>query len=58
MLSFYLTLVDGEEDKNKLERLYELYRLKMWYTANRILSDGFLAEDAVHDAFIGVAKNI
>lgn len=58
MLSFYLTLVDGENDQNKLEKLYSLYRLKMWYTANRILSDGFLAEDAVHDAFIGVARNI
>lgn len=58
MLSFYLTLVDGEDDKNKLERLYGSYRLKMWYTANRILADAFLAEDAVHDAFVGVAKNI
>ena len=30
----------------------------MWYAANTVLSDAYLAEDAVHNAFIGIAKNI
>ena len=58
MLSFYLTLIDSEEEKSKFEIIYELYSKRMWYTANQILNDSFEAEDAVHNALIGIARNI
>lgn len=58
MLTFYLTLADSPEEKSKLECLYILYKKRMWYTANQILNDAFDAEDAVHNAFVGIAKNI
>lgn len=58
MLSFYLTLIDTEQDKSKFEIIYNLYSKRMWYTANKILNDSFEAEDAVHNALIGIAKNI
>lgn len=58
MLSFYLTLIDTEQDKSKFEIIYNLYSKRMWYAANKILNDSFEAEDAVHNALIGIAKNI
>ena len=58
MLLFYTLLIEEVSDKIKFEKIYNLYRKKMWYTANSVLSDAYLAEDAVHNAFIGIAKNI
>lgn len=58
MLPFYTLIIEEDNDKVKFEKLYTLYRKKMWYAANSVLSDSYLAEDAVHNAFIGIAKNI
>ena len=30
----------------------------MYYTAKRILNDAFIAEDAVHEAFVKIARNM
>lgn len=54
----YLLLIDSEEDKNKFELLYEKYRKLMFYIANKILNDTYLAEDAVHHAFIRIIENL
>ena len=58
MLVFYTLLIEEESDKAKFEKIYTLYRKKMWYVANSVLNDAYLAEDAVHNAFIGIAKSI
>lgn len=58
MLFFYLSLIENESEKEKLIAVYNKYRLKMWYVAKSVLHDDYLAEDAVHDAFIGISKNI
>ncbi|MGN0487183.1 MAG: RNA polymerase sigma factor [Acutalibacteraceae bacterium] len=58
MLLFYTLLIEEDDDKIKFEKIYTLYRKKMWYAANSVLSDAYLAEDAVHNAFIGIAKYI
>lgn len=58
MLAFYTVFMDEDDDRAKFEQVYTLYKKKMWYTANAVLSDGYLAEDAVHNAFVGIAKNI
>lgn len=58
MLLFYTLLLEEDDDKIKFEKIYTLYRKKMWYAANSVLSDEYLAEDAVHNAFIGIAKNM
>lgn len=57
MLTFYLSLLDTEEEKSRFRQIYEKYRLLMWKVANDILKDNDLAEDAVHEAFIRIAKN-
>lgn len=51
-------MIDSEEDKNKFEVLYEKYKYLMYDTANKVLNDKYLAEDAVHDSFVKIAKNI
>lgn len=54
----YLNLIDTEEEKNKFEQIYNNYRHTMYYVAKGILKDNYLSEDAVHNAFINIAKNM
>lgn len=54
----FLMMIDSEDDKHKFVVLYEKYRCLMMAVAVSILKDNYLAEDAVHEAFIKVAKNI
>ena len=58
MLLFYTLLIEEDDDKAKFENIYLLHKKKMWYAANSVLTDPYLAEDAVHNAFTGIAKNI
>lgn len=54
----YLMMIDAEEDKQKFVILYETYRHLMMKVALNVLKDTFLAEDAVHESFIKIAKNM
>ena len=58
MLQFYLSMVETDEDKRLVEFLYKEYRQLMFKTAVSILHNSELAEDAVHDAFLRVLKNL
>lgn len=58
MLTFYLSLIDEEEQKEKFTVLYEMYAGLMLGIAFKYLGDRQLAEDAVHNAFISIAKNM
>ena len=54
----YLQLIDDPSNRSKFERLYIQYRSYMFVIANNILKNEYDAEDAVHQAFISIAKNI
>lgn len=54
----YLTLLDTQEDVSKFEQLYKTYKNRMYYIANSILKDSYLAEDAVHNAFLRLINNL
>lgn len=54
----YLNLIDTEEERSKFEEIYSHYKYVMFYVSRNILDDDFLAEDAVHEAFIKIAENI
>ena len=54
----FLAMIDTDEGKRKFVILYEKYRQTMEKVAYDVLGDHFLAEDAVHDAFIKVALNV
>lgn len=54
----YSAPTGAKTDKQKLTELYEKYRNRMYITACRILDDPYLAEDAVHEAFVAISKNL
>jgi len=51
-------MINNPADENKFTLLYEEYKEKMFYTANKILKDSYSAEDAVQEAFLRVIKNL
>ena len=53
-----MSMIDSDEDKDLFEGLYLKYRKHMKFIAMQILGDEYLAEDAVHNAFLGIAKHI
>lgn len=57
MLITYLALIDTPQEKNGFRKLYEKYSKLMHYAAKRILEDDRLAEEAVQEAFLRIAKN-
>ena len=58
MLSFYLSLVDETNEQDKLVQIYDKYKNLMLSVAHEILNDTYLAEDAVHNAFIKLSHNL
>lgn len=58
MLVFYLAAIDNDESKNKFEYIYHKYYRFMLRTASSIIRDSSLAEDAVHETFVQLRKEI
>ena len=59
MLSFYLSIVETDEDKEKVVFLYENYYSFMCYTAGQVLNHNkFDVEDAVHNAMLKLIENL
>ena len=58
MLALYLAIIDDEDDRVKFEKIYYNYRKRMVYEAYSILHNKADAEDAVHDTFIKIARNM
>jgi len=58
MLALYMSFIDSEDDKDKFEFIYNEYRKRMVITAFSILNNKEDAEDAVHDTFIRIARNM
>lgn len=54
----YLQFIDDPKERVLFETLYERERARMFNTANMILHNDADAEDAVHEAFIKIAKNM
>ena len=54
----YFAIVGDADAREKIALLYEKHKKKMFYVAYGILNDSFAAEDAVHEAFISVSRNI
>ncbi len=54
----YLAMIDNPEERDFFEAIYTKYRFLMLHVANKVLQNHHDAEDAVHEAFIAVIKNI
>ena len=57
MLQLYLALIEEETEKERFEKAYWKYRNLMFWAAQRILGDEHLAEEAVQEAFLRIARN-
>lgn len=58
MVAFYAVLAGDSEGQKRIENLYYSYRKQMFFVANALLNDTYEAENAVHDAFVGIAVSI
>lgn len=57
MLGSYLVLIDSEDDRKAFESFYEENCAKMFAVAYSICRNNSLSEDAVAEAFLGIAKS-
>lgn len=57
-MMIYLSTIESPEEKIKFEELYDKYRGFMLKIASHILRGEQDAEDAVHNAFMSLAKNM
>ena len=57
MLQICLQMLESDEERSEFEKLYFSYRNLMFYIANNILHNEQLAEDAVSETFVKLAKN-
>lgn len=54
----FLSMIETDEEKDKFVRLYNKYKYFMWYIANEVLHDTYLAEDAVQEALLALTKHL
>ena len=52
----YLQEIESPSERSRFEQLYITYRGLMFHVAKKILGNEQDAEDAVHDAFLSIAK--
>lgn len=58
MLALYLSMIDEPNDKEKFSEIYKAYKNRMLNEAMSILHNHALAEEAVQESFLKIAKNI
>ena len=58
MLSIYLALIDLPSDREKFAAIYDAYRELMFRVAMSVLHNHALAEEAVQESFLKIAKKI
>lgn len=56
MLILYLSALETDEEKNKLEQLYINYKNLIYCIAFDYMSELYLVEDAVHNTFLKLAN--
>ena len=58
LLVAYANLIEEPKQRLRFEDIYHAYRKQMLHVACEVLGDRAAAEDAVHDAFLGIARNM
>ncbi len=58
MLGFYLALIDEPSDKDKFKEIYHTYKDMMHTVAMSVLHNEALAEEAVQDSLLKIARKI
>ncbi len=58
MISFYLSMIETEDDKHKFEIIYEKFHLLVYHEARKYTQNSFMIEDISQEAFLSIIKNI
>lgn len=53
----YINMIEQRKDRSRFEEFYNTYKGLMFHAAEKILGNPQDTEDAVHDAFLYIAKN-
>ena len=53
----YLQMIEGGHNRQRFALLYDTYKGLMFRVARRLLHSDADAEDAVHEAFVALARN-
>lgn len=54
----YMAMIETPEEKDRFEAIYLKYRYLMLHVASKLLENHHDAEDAVHEAFVAIIRNI
>lgn len=57
MLSLYLAMLETAQEKQDFSLMYNEYGNLMYFVADQVLHDNYLAEDAVHEAFVYIIRH-
>ena len=56
LLTFYLSMLDTEQERKKMTDLYEEHKHALLMYANKIMGSQGMAEDAVHNVFLSIIQ--
>ncbi|NLY48223.1 MAG: RNA polymerase sigma factor [Clostridiales bacterium] len=56
MLVLYISMLDSEQDKKKMEEIYNEHKHALYMYALKLTGNQALAEDAVHSTFIAIIE--
>lgn len=52
MLTFYISMLETEEQQDKFSYIYQNYVGFMYHVAKEVVKEHYLAEDVVHETFL------
>ena len=58
MLTFYLAMLDSEEDRHKFQKIYDNYSNLIYFVARKLTNDENMVEDIVQETYLKIIKNI
>lgn len=58
MLTFYISMLETEEQQDKFSYIYQNYAGFMYHVAKEVVKEHYLAEDVVHETFLQLIRII
>ncbi len=58
MLTFYISMLETEEQQDKFSYIYQTYAGFMYHVAKEVVKEHYLAEDVVHETFLQLIRII
>ena len=58
MLTFYLSMMDSEEDRHKFQVIFDNYTNLIYFVARKLTKDENMVEDIVQETYLKIIRNI